>query len=175
MYTATYRKPKANLAIQQTNATELGPVRTEIESILGSHSLTAIIEEDLQTLATMKHVDGLVAFLCTLLKDGRVISQGRGSAVLGPSSKFIKRTVASAFNSALADASIRATKVLGTFLGTARDEQEAVEAATEKQRDYLRQLVHQNIEDDDERERWESQISELTKVEASRAIESFRR
>lgn len=161
--------------MHQTNTTELGPVRDEVEAILGSHVLTAVIEEDLQTLAAMKHVDGLVAFLCTLLKDGKVISQGRGSAVLGPNSKFIKRTVASAFNSALADASIRATKVLGTFLGTTHDAYEVEELATEKQREYLRQLVHQNVEDEDERERWESQLSELTKAEASKAIESFRR
>ena len=162
--------------VRQTNTVELGPVRDEVEAILGSHVLTAVIEEDLQTLAAMKHVDGLIAFLCTLLKDGKVISQGRGSAVLGPNSKFIKRTVASAFNSALADASIRATKVLGTFLGTTHDAYEdAPDLATDKQREFLRQLVHQNIEDEDERERWESQISELTKSEASKAIESFRR
>lgn len=162
--------------MRQTNTAELGPVRDEVEAILGSHVLTAVIEEDLQTLAAMKHVDGLVAFLCTLLKDGKVISQGRGSAVLGPNSKFIKRTVASAFNSALADASIRATKVLGTFLGAPSELYEPQdEQATEKQREYLRQLVHMNVEDEGDRETWELQIPELTKAEASKAIESFRR
>ncbi len=150
------------------------PVREHIDACLGHHTLTAVVEEDMQTLAAMKHVEGLVAFLCTLVKDGKVIAQGRGSSVLGPNSKFIQRAIGSAFNSALADAAIRATKVLDTFRGkTAADVED--EPATEKQRDYLRQLIHTNVEDEEEREQLEAQIPEMTKSEASQAIENFRR
>lgn len=153
------------------------PAREAIEASLGHHTLTAVVEEDLQTLAAMKHVEGLVAFLCTLVKDGKVISQGRGSVVLGPNNRFIQRAIGSAFNSALADAAIRATKVLDTFRGKPVGEGEGYEEekATDKQREYLRQLIHTNIEDEEERERWESQLSELTKSEASKAIENFKR
>lgn len=152
------------------------PVREHIDTCLGHHALTAVVEEDMQTLAAMKHVEGLVAFLCTLVKDGKVIAQGRGSSVLGPNSKFIQRTIGCAFNSALADAAIRATKVLDTFRGkTAAEEQLEDEPATEKQRDYLRQLIHTNVEDEEEREQLEAQLPEMTKSEASKAIENFKR
>lgn len=157
------------------------PARAEIERCLGNHAITATVEEDMQTLGALKHLEGVVAFLVTLTKSGRVISQGRGSAVFSPQNRFISRTVACAFNSALSDAVIRATKVLDTFRD--KPEGDAVEEAyrsddsapaTDKQRDYLRQLVQINC-DEDERERWESQLSEITKSEASKAIESFRR
>ena len=157
------------------------PAREEIEKCLGSHTLTAVVEEDIQTLAAMPQVDGLIAFLCTLTKDGRVIAQGRGNAVLSPTNRYISRAIACAFNSALSDSVIRATKVLDTFRPEA-DKEAAEEAykeytsepATEKQRDYLTQLVQINCEED-ERERWLSQITsgELTKDEASRAIAQF--
>lgn len=154
------------------------PAREAIQQCLGNHTLTAVIEEDMTTLATMKHIDGLVAFLCTLTKDGKVISQGHGSVVLGPNNRFIQRAIASAFNSALADAVIRATKVLDTFRGKTEGEDsynDVSEPATEKQRDYLRQLIYTNVDNDDERERWESQLTELTKSEASKAIENFKK
>ncbi len=35
--------------------------------------------------------------------------------------------------------------------------------------------MHVEIENEDERERWESQLTELTKSEASKAIENFKR
>jgi len=153
------------------------PAREAIKQCLGSHVITAVVDEDVQTLATMKHVDGLVAFLCTLVKDGRAIAQGRGSVVIGPNNRFIGRAIASALNSSLADAAIRATKVLDTFRGKSEDKDsyEAAEPATDKQQEYLRQLIHSNIESEDEREKWESQLNELTKSEASKAIENFKR
>lgn len=91
------------------------PAREEISKCLGSHNITAVVEEDMQTLTALQHVEGLVAFLVTITRDGKAISQGRGSAVLNPMNRFISRTVASAFNSALADAVIRATRVLDTL------------------------------------------------------------
>lgn len=163
------------------------PIRKEMKKCLGVHNLTAEIEEDTQTLATMKHVEGIIGFICTLRKDGRVISQGRGTAVMNPATRYVSRAVHTAFNSALADAAIRATKVLGTFLnpepsrtdtavGEAYRAKEAdvFELATDKQRDYLQQLIQINC-DEEERERRQSQLGELTKSEASRMIESFRR
>ncbi|REK52738.1 MAG: hypothetical protein DWQ49_12535 [Bacteroidetes bacterium] len=186
MNTTTYRK-RVPSSIQSARRDALNvqsskhPAREEIKRCLGTHTLTAVVEEDMQTLASMPQVNGLIAFLCTLTKDGRVIAQGRGSAVLSPTNRFVSRAIACAFNSALSDSVIRATKVLDTF--RSKDEREAVEEAykdyasepaTEKQRDYLTQLVHINCEEE-ERERWLSQINagELTKDEASRAIAQF--
>ena len=72
------------------------PVRELMQKCLGTHSLVAVVEEDMQTLTAMKDTEGLICFLCTLTKDGRVISQGRGTALLNPSGRFINRTVHSA-------------------------------------------------------------------------------
>ena len=150
------------------------PVRELMQKCLGTHSLVAVVEEDMQTLTAMKDTEGLICFLCTLTKDGRVISQGRGTALLNPSGRFINRTVHSAFNSALADAVIRATKVLDTFRSNdARETAEASQPATDRQKTYLRELVSLKVDDESERERWESQLDALTKEEASSAIRRF--
>ena len=163
------------------------PAREEIERCVGTYNLTAVIEEDIQTQAIMK-IPGLISFLCTLLKDGRVIAQGYGSSILSSTNKFFQRAVSSAFNSSLADATIRATKVLDTFrnpdksaISTALDE--AYEAKsrnefigiTEKQKNYLFELIQTNVTEEEERRRWESQIDQLSKDEASEAIQSFKR
>ncbi len=162
------------------------PVRQEIEKCIGRYNLTAVVEEDIATQTTMK-LPGLISFLCTLLKDGRVVSQGRGNSILNPTNRFLQRAVASAFNSALADAAIRATKVLDTFrtsyepnTSTTLDEayraKESVSGlATDKQKSYLLELVSLNCTDEDERTRWETQIDEISKDEASAAIQSFKR
>ena len=151
------------------------PIRAEIEKCLGTHTIKAVIEEDMQTLNTMG-VDGLVSFLCTLTKDGRVLSQGRGNALIGPTNRFFQRSVACAFNSSIADAAIRASKVLDLVRDKAEGEgmYEDSEPATEKQREYLRQLIQTKVTDGDERRRWESQLGELTKDAASEAIQSFK-
>ena len=41
------------------------PAREEIERCVGTYNLTAVIEEDIQTQAIMRHVPGLISFLCT--------------------------------------------------------------------------------------------------------------
>ncbi len=153
------------------------PIRAEIDKCIGTHTIKAVIEEDRQTLDTMG-VDGLVSFLCTMTKDGRVLSQGRGSAMIGPTNRFFQRAVACAFNSALADAAIRATKVLDQL----RDKSGAEEAyedsisepATEKQREYLRQLIQTRVTDGDERRHWEAQLNSITKDAASEAIQALK-
>lgn len=158
------------------------PAREEIAKCVGTHNLTAVVEEDLATLSALRHIEGLVAFLVTLTKDGKPIAQGRGTAVLNPMNRFISRTIASAFNSAIADAAIRATRVLDTFRNKPEGNEieeayraAASEPATEKQKSYLRELVQINMTDEDERERVLASIEEITKSEASRMIESYKR
>lgn len=166
------------------NKNKKHPVRQEIERSIGTFSLSAEVREDTQTLTEMNHVEGLVAFICILKKDNCVISQGRGSAVLNSANRYISRAVHSAFNSAVADSVIRATRVLDTFhpnpsaaTGEASksNDTDVFEPATDKQRHYLAELIALNVHDEDEREKRQSQIGELTKSEASRMIESFRR
>jgi hypothetical protein len=199
MNTTTYRprnirspfQPARQVQLKASNYQEMNrpvhPVTEEINKVLGSYALTAVIREDTATLATMKHIGGMIAFICSLSRDGKVISEGRGATVLGPNNKWLSRAVESAFNSALSDAVMRSTKVLGTFLSpsgsavsleAAYSEMEAQknsEPSTEKQRNYLYQLITQNVDDEEEREQRLSQIDELSKQEACCMIEELKR
>ena len=151
------------------------PIRAAIEQCLGTHTITAVIEEDMQTITTMG-VDGLVSFLCTLSENGRILSQGRGSVVMSPTNRFIQKAVACAFNASVADAALRASRVLDMIrdkTGTVEETNET-EPATEKQREHLQQLIRVKVTDGDERRRWEAQLGELTKDAASAAIQSLK-
>lgn len=173
--------------VQYNESPAVHPVREEIDKVIGTYNLTAVIKEDALTLSTMRHVGGLLAFLCTLMKDGKVISEGRGATVLGPNNKWLTKAVQGAANSALSDACIRASKVLGTFLSSSGsavsleeayktlEVQENAAPATEKQRNYLYQLITQNVDDEEEREQRLSQVDQLSKKEACAAIEQFKR
>ena len=162
------------------------PVREEIAKCLDTFQISATVEEDNQTLRTMKHVEGLIAFLCTLKQGSRVIAQGRGSSVLSPNNRYMQRAVRAAFNASLVDACIRGTKVLDTFMPdantkvqvaaveTPRIEASREDQVTDRQLAYLRELIRVQVHDEEERERWESQLEELTKEEASELIASFK-
>jgi hypothetical protein len=177
-------QPKKEFNVREMNHA-VHPVREEINRVIGTYNLTAIIREDTQTLTAMKHVGGMIAFICSLSRDGKIIAEGRGATVIGPNNKWLTRAVESAFNSALSDAVIRSTKVLGTFLATSGsaisleeayrevEAQKNAEPATDKQISYLRQLIQSNIEDDHERDQWESLLTDMSKREACAAIEQF--
>ena len=156
------------------------PAREYILKNMGVYSLTATFEEDMQTLATFRHIPGLIAFICTLKRDNEVIGQGRGTAVLSRVNRFIDRTVRIAFNSALIDAVVRSTKALDVLqLDTENKDgitpiQSTDVPASEKQKSYLLQLIDDNVTDDDERSQWEKKIKTISKDDASTAIQSFK-
>jgi hypothetical protein len=147
------------------------PVRDEIRKNIGQHVFTATFEEDTQTIALFKHIPGLVAFVCTLKKGEAVIGQGRGTAVFNKTNRFIERTVRTAMNSSLIDAVVR-SKVMDSFQPDMAA-QTFTEPITEKQKSYLLELVQIHVPDEKERERWRSEVGELTKEEASKAIQGF--
>jgi hypothetical protein len=91
------------------------PIREAIESFTGVISLNIEVQEDKVTLNTLKHIPGLVSYICILRNnaDGSVIGIGRGTSVINPHlSKYIDRTVRVAFNSAIIDSVIHSTKML---------------------------------------------------------------
>jgi len=92
------------------------PVMDEINKCLGTYQLEVIVEEDNQTLTMFKHVPGLIAFIATIRSNGRIVGQGRGSACLSSTNRFIERAVHCAFNSAVVDSVMRSTKVLDVLL-----------------------------------------------------------
>jgi len=149
-----------------------------MRSIEGEYTVTARFEEDKETVRTLPKLKGLIAFLCTLERDGEVIGQGRGSALLSSTNRYMDRLLRTAFNSALVDAVIRSAKVLDTFSGPVQQElpeevQNAQQQATEKQVRYLEQLI-QGLPDEREREHWQQQLTALTKQEASDLIARFK-
>ena len=184
--TTIYKKPVASAyqpmkrstyAVQETEH----PVRREIAKLVGDYAITATVEEDLQTMATFKHVPGLVAFLCTISRDGEVIGQGRGTATFNHNAKGVSRTVKLAFNGSLIDGMIRSTRILDTFtdemnsggnFGTAYEPRE-VESITDRQKSYLRQLITSRIADEEEREQMMSELDTMTKDDASAVIQNF--
>lgn len=142
-----------------------------------------IVEEDLQTLATMKHVEGLVAFLCSIKrdeKDGALIGQGRGSAVLNPQNRFMHRAIRAAFNSSIVDAMVKTTRVFDTLAASVEAGRVSVglesgisEGITGKQKSYLLELIQTRVADKEDREQWMSQLDGLDKESASLAIQQF--
>lgn len=162
------------------------PVREEVKKSVGTYNLTAIFEEDAQTLALFKHVPGLIAFICTLKRDNEIIGQGRGTAVLSKVNRFIERTTRIAFNASLIDAVVRSTKaldVLQTDLSDKKEDTIPVKSvyqtsdvpASDKQKSYLLQLIETNVTNENERNEWEGKIDNLTKDEASEAIQTFKK
>ena len=190
----TYYKPSITSSNQSLKRNSFSarerknPANEEIEKFNGSFDINVTFEQDLATLALLKHVPGVVAFLCTLKKNGKIISQGRGSAVLNRMNRFIERPVNLAFGAAFVDAAVRCARVLDTLrhnvnkpntnivIDEEYEKKESIsELATERQKSYLLELISVNVTDEDERNRWESRIDELTKDEASEAIQSFKR
>jgi hypothetical protein len=171
----------------QTQTLRRDPLQEEIDKNVGSFTLTAVVEEDKQTRASFKHISGFIAYVCTLKRGNEIIGVGRGSAILTRMNKWVDRAIRSAYAGSVIDAVIRATRTLDAMYLQSNDQKNpgyvneetndidySPEMATEKQKSYLLQLVHMNIEDEDERSHWESEIAEMTKEEASAKIQSFR-
>ena len=162
------------------------PVRISVRQLCGTYQITATFEEDKETLATFRHIPGLIAILCTLRQDGKIIGQGRVSSVVNRVNRVLERTLSVAINGSFLSAANSATKVLDTLrleapaltgpkgLGEASQtrENDGPEPASEKQCQYLTQLAQINCEGE-ELEKWLSQINSLTKEEASQAIAHF--
>ena len=167
-------------------------LRDEMRKLLGTYQFTATFERDTQTATTFEQIPGLVAFICTLKMGDKVIGLGRGATVINHQmSRFIVRSITYAYHASLIDAVMRATKLMDVFRPDAAghpwseknsatlspykaDDQESLDVATPKQVEYLRQLFKVNLEES-ERENMEAQLTEMTRQEASRMIDSFRR
>ncbi len=158
------------------------PARKEIERVIGNYQLVATIEEDKQTLETLGHIPGLIAFICNVKRDGELIGTGRGSAVLNGMSKFIVRAVRFAANSSVLNAIAQSTKAIDSMvsphtneLGIEEPGQDSVmaEGITDKQRSFLTTLVRKNVHDESTLTWWANQIETMDSKQASDAIKSF--
>lgn len=178
------------------------PVMDEIQKCVGKYQLEVVVEEDAQTLAMFKHIPGLIAFIATIKCGNRIVGQGRGSACLSSTNRFIERAVHCAFNSSVVDAVMRSTKVLDVLLPSADatlqnldaemrggaasytnepyPEQERYPAReyspagiSEKQKSFLLGLINK-IRDKDEKNHWLERVGSMTTREASAAIQELK-
>lgn len=179
-----YRKPSSVVSpyqIMKKQAADVQdgehPARKEIQRVLGKYQLTAEVTEDKQTLDTLGHIPGLIAFICNIKRDGELIGTGRGSAVLNQMNKFIARTVHFAFNSSVLNAVAQSTKAIdsmATPLGIEETEESVLrEKISDKQRSFLTTLVRKNVHDESTLTWWANQMNEMDSRQASEAIKSF--
>ncbi|OGJ55208.1 hypothetical protein A2880_02760 [Candidatus Peribacteria bacterium RIFCSPHIGHO2_01_FULL_49_38] len=196
MNTTTFKRspiqPRGIRPIQRRSASDFSnkehSVRTELRKLCVTYQLTVTFEEDAATLDTFKHVPGLIAVLCTLRKDNRVISQGRSWATLNRMNKFIDRAINSAINGSFLSAANNATKVLdalrleavdadrakmGASLGGAYIPKETYvsEPATDRQKAYANRLLAESSYDEPEREQLAASLDQMTKEEISELIQ----
>lgn len=166
------------------------PVQKMIEKTLCTLTFSATIVEDKQTLSVLKNISGgVVAFLCTLKANGKVISEGRSVTVLNGNNKYVSKNIQFARSSSLLDAVAKMSKYLEVLdLDTnpqpnsgikldesyqVKKEVENPDSITDKQKKYLIQLIHQNCADEKEKESLVSELDGMSSIEASDQIKSF--
>lgn len=155
-----------------------------VKAKIGTVNITAEILEDLDTIQTLG-IPNVVAFMCKISVAGRVVAIGRGSSIITPSFKVIERVVGSAFSSALIDGLVRSARSIESLNLTTRIpnsrspelkahyEEPESEPATEKQINYLRQLINTRIADEVERETRLCALEGISKDDASDMIQAF--
>ncbi len=169
--------------------TKQHPAEAEIAKCMGAYDFTAVFEKDTHAKEMFKNIPNLIAFVCTIKRGGVAIGQGKGMSVLNQANKYVEKTVQTVWNYALIDAISKTTRILDSFHSTTdfkmpevaplpsyeiKDSYES-EMITEKQRSYLLELVNtSSIISDEEKNHWSSTIDDLTKDEASEAIQSFK-
>ena len=153
------------------------PVQQEIEKFVGRYQIFADVEQDKATLTLLDYVPGLISFLCTFRdSEGRILSQGRGSAILNKGNRFITKMINLAFGSAFVDASVRC-KVLDTLRSGGNNtsdydtkESDITELATDKQKQFLLALISSSVSNQNSRDQMESEVDQMTKETASSKI-----
>ena len=172
----------------------INPIQEEIAKNVGTYNLTAIIEEDKETVSKLKNIPNLICFLCTLKIGNEVIGIGRGSANLNRMNRGIERGTRYSFGNSLIDAVVRGIKNLDAlyFKTTnqtetkisedkdleGRDSQafygdEELQTATEKQRNFLSKLV-QNCDEENKEEYLSALASPyLSKFQCSELIQKL--
>lgn len=174
----------------------LNPIQEEIAKNVGVYNITAIIEEDKATLATLKNVPGLIAFLCTLKIGNEVISVGRGSATLNRVNKYVERGVRYSFGNSLVDAVVRGIKNMDALYFKTinqpenkiqnevdlerRDEpafyseNDMPQFASQKQRNFLTKLINEQC-DESEKGEYENRLQSpyLSKFDCSELIQKL--
>jgi len=167
------------------NVSDSDTVRDEVKKLLGTHQFTATFEEDTQTATALKHIPGIVAFLCTIKRGDKILGQGRGTTAINQVNRFIVRTINFAWNASLVDAIVRSTKILDVFRPDAiphpwskiqpqkQEDYGGDEPITAKQKELLTSLICQHVGNEDEQERRLQEVESLSKDDAGEMISNL--
>jgi len=158
----------------------LDPIQQAVQANVGKFNLEISVEEDKETALLLKHLPGpVIAYKCTVRKGTQVLGIGRGSGILSKINKWVDRSIRYTVNASIIDSIVQSVKALDVLCLKDNDESPAQETfgeidyASDKQKNYLRELIRSNVFDEGKRKYWESQIEQLTKDEASEKIQSF--
>ena len=158
---------------------KLDPVQEAIQQNIGKFTLEISIEEDKETALLLKHLPGpVIAFKCTVRQGSQVLGIGRSNSILSKINKWVDRSIRYTINASLIDSIVQSVKAMDVLYlkdngEVLNQETIGVDYASDKQKNYLRELIRSNVFDEGKRKYWESQIDLLTKDEASEKIQSF--
>jgi len=152
------------------------PVQDFVRQNLGSYTFKATFLSDKNTLQTLK-IPGMVAFLCVLRCGDQVLAEGRSMTVVSEMNKFYERSLIYAKGQSLLDAIAKGSKILdliqndsnphqNTTVSFNQKERGMTGGITEKQKNYLLQLLRSNQASEEEIE----EVDGLSKDEAAEKI-----
>jgi len=191
MNTTSYR-PRVNYHMQIAGTNSFNttdrkhPIHEELNKVIGTHSFEATFAIDTEMMNKFKEaIPGIVGIICHLKRDGKIVSEGRGTAALSKLNRSVERTTNFVHRSAFLDAIMRYTRILDA-IGTGNEikqdglinleelfKDNEVIPASEKQKNYLLELIQTHIFGNEERNKWKEEIKGFSKEEASEAIQSF--
>jgi len=167
------------------------------EKIASIYGFSASFKKDAETLESFHSIDGLVAYVCSLSRNGIIIGEGRGAAQLKNNGNDPNKTLKMAQKSAYLDSVIRSTGLSDIFTQDLEDMPlESIQAGDEsnpndiphepaedsggyddrislKQKKFLDDLAYDHIEDEGERDRFLANLDSFSRNDASDAIQNF--
>ncbi|HBM46115.1 MAG: hypothetical protein UT05_C0007G0010 [Parcubacteria group bacterium GW2011_GWF2_38_76] len=150
------------------------------EKIAGIFNFSATFVRDNDTMDAFKSIPGLIAYICTLYRDDKIVGQGRGASTLDKNNGDPNKTIKMSSKSAFIDAVIRTTSLADIFsqdledMPTNNTENVPKEVPiTDRQKELLSVLIKRHVHDGEEKGKWLTEIPNMTKAEASDTISSF--
>jgi hypothetical protein len=163
------------------------------ERLAEIYNLIATFTKDNETLESFGNTSGLIAYVCQLKRDGKLVAEGRGSANISDYENSANSSIKCAMISSFKDAVLRATGT--SFLFTqdienmnlleepdleGRDRQaffgdeDMPKVMTEKQEALLRTLIAEKIHNEASRQEYLRQINpNLSRYDCSELISSL--
>lgn len=162
------------------------------EKLSACYNYSAFFEQDTQTMTIFSNIKGLIAFVCTLYTGPEKVGQGRGSSTLTKNDEDPNKAIKMAQKSAYIDAVIRTSGLSDIFtqdletmpsekiIDLSQSEEMVVEEnlpaqdpITCRQMDLCKRLLNETCDDGFKRQQAIEQLNDLTKVEASKLIQSL--